>query len=148
MRRTLWLQALTLAGAAVLAGSTVAVAAEEGAKRPGMHQGNRLQQKLGLSEDQTKAIREIYTREAQARKQLGQGLRQAQTTLRRLVLTGGDEASIQTKQTEVQTLMADALQRRTNTLKEIAPILTPEQRVKLAELFEQGGRFRHRGPRS
>ena len=147
MRRTLWLPALTLAVVALLASSTVALA-DDAAKGRGAHRGNRLQQQLGLSEDQTRAIHEIYSREAQSRKQLGQGLRQAQADLRHLVLTGADEASIQAKQAEVRTLMADALQRRTNALKEIAPILTPEQRAKFAELAAQGGRFRHRGPRS
>jgi len=147
MRRTLWLQTATLAVVALLVSATVGFA-DEPTKGREAHWGNRLQQQLGLSEEQTRAIHEIYTREAQARKQLGQGLRQAQTDLRRLILTGADEASVQAKQAEVQTLVADALQRRTNTLKEIAPILTPEQRVKFAELIEQGGRRHHRGPRS
>ncbi|HEU5320967.1 MAG TPA: periplasmic heavy metal sensor [Methylomirabilota bacterium] len=117
---------------------------------PGKHHhgwGARLQQRLGLTDQQAEAIRQVYERDAEARRQLGRTLRQAQSELRRLVLTDADEATRQAKQAEVQELMAQALQQRLSHLKEIAPILTPEQREKLVQLMEHGGRFHHRhGP--
>jgi Spy/CpxP family protein refolding chaperone len=105
---------------------------------------NRLQQRLGLTEQQTEALRQIREREAAAMKQHAQTLRQAQADLRRLVLTEADEGAIQSKQAEVQRLLADSVQRRVDHLKELTPILTAQQREQLAELMNQPRRF-HRG---
>jgi Spy/CpxP family protein refolding chaperone len=105
---------------------------------------SRLQQRLGLTEQQTEALRQIREREAAAMKQHAQSLRQAQSELRRLVLTEADEGAIQAKQAEVQRLLADSVQRRVDHLKELTPILTSQQREQLAELMNQPRRF-HRG---
>ena len=105
---------------------------------------NRLPQRLGLTEQQTEALRQIREREAAAMTQHAQTLRQAQADLRRLVLTEADEGAIQSKQAEVQRLLADGVQRRVDHLKELTPILTPQQRQQLAERMNQPRRF-HRG---
>lgn len=133
-----------LAGTLLLAG--VAQAADT-VRQGDRHRGweNRLQQRLGLTEQQTEALREIREREATAMKQHWQTLRQAQAELRRLVLTEADEGAIQSKQAEVQRLLADSVQMRVDRLKELTPILSPEQREQLAELMEKPRRS-HRGP--
>jgi Spy/CpxP family protein refolding chaperone len=145
MKLTPWLRALTLALPAVLLAVTAALAAQPpGAE--GRHRSweLRLQERLGLTDQQTQAIREIYQREAEARKQHGQALRQAQAELRRAVLADIDEATLRARQAEVARLLAESLQMRVNTLKAIAPLLTPEQREQFAKLMEEG-RGRH-GP--
>ena len=140
LRATLALVAATLliAGAAQAADAT-----RPGGVGPRAWE-NRLQQRLGLTEQQTEAVRQIRQRQAAAMKQHAQTLRQAQAELRRLALTEADEGAIQSKQAEVQRLLADSVQRRVDGLKELAPILTPQQRQQLAELMNQPRRF-HRG---
>lgn len=138
-----WLRAVILVLAATLVAATLAQAAEPagGDARHGRREG-RLQQQLGLTDQQAQAIREIYGRHSEARKAHGQALRQAQSELRRLVLIEADQATIQAKLAEVQRLMGETVQMRVNTLKEVTSILTPEQREKYAALAEQGRHHR------
>ena len=144
MTRTSWLRALMLALAATLVAATLAQAAEPagGDARHGRREG-RLQQQLGLTDQQAQAIREIHARQSQALKAHSQTLRQAQAELRRLVLSEADQATVQAKLEEVKRLLGETVQMRVNTLKEVAPILTPEQREKYAAMAEQGRRSRH-----
>ena len=141
-----WTRAIVAVSFALAAGlTTVASAAPAPQGQP--HQPrweSRLQQQLGLSDQQLQAIREVYQRDADARRQHGQQLRQAQTELRRLILSGADAATVMAKQTEVERLTTQSVEMRTNTLKQVAPILTPDQREKLAQLMERGGHGRHR----
>ena len=144
MTRTSWLRALMLVLAATLVAATLAQAAEPagGDARHGRREG-RLQQQLGLTDQQAQAIREIHARQSQAWKTHSQTLRQAQAELRRLVLIEADQATVQAKLEEVQRLLGETVQMRVNTLKEVTPILTPEQREKYATMAEQGRRSRH-----
>lgn len=144
MTRTSWLRTLMLALAATLVAATLAQAAEPagGDARHGRREGP-LQQQLGLTDQQAQAIREIYARQSQAWKSHSQALRQAQAELRRLVLIEADQATVQAKLEEVQRLLGETVQMRVNTLKEVAPILTPEQREKYAAMAEKGRRSRH-----
>jgi len=144
MTRTSWLRALMLALAATLVAATLAQAAEPagGDARHGGSKG-RLQQQLGLTDQQAQAIREIHARQSQALKAHSQTLRQAQAELRRLVLSEADQATVQAKLEEVKRLLGETVQMRVNTLKEVAPILTPEQREKYAAMAEKGRRSRH-----
>jgi Spy/CpxP family protein refolding chaperone len=132
--------------AATLVAGAVADAADTPQAAPHRSWESRLQQELGLRDDQVQAMRQIREREATAGKQHVQALRQARAELRRLILSGADQPSIDAKQAQVQQLMVEGLTRRINTLKEITPILTPEQREKFAALMERGGRH-FRGPR-
>ena len=61
-------------------------------------------------------------------------MRQAQTELRQLVLNGGDANAIAAKKAQVAQLMGQGLDMRIQTLQQIGPILTQEQRDKLAQL--------------
>lgn len=144
MTRTSWLRAVMLVLAATLVAATLAQAAEPagGDARHGRREG-RLQQQLGLTDQQAQAIREIHARQSQARKTHSQTLRQAQSELSRLVLSEADQAAIQAKLGEVQRLLGETVQMRVNTLKEVTSILTPEQREKYAAMAEQGRRSRH-----
>jgi Spy/CpxP family protein refolding chaperone len=145
MRIAPWLSAVALV--AVAASTTVDPVSAHQA-----HRGHvRLQEALGLTDQQVQAMREVRTRDAEAGKQLFRQLRQTRLELTRLVLADADTASIEAKQAEVQALMNQVIERRVTRLKEIVPILTPEQREKYAELVTQGGfghRHGHRRPSS
>jgi Spy/CpxP family protein refolding chaperone len=146
MRRSPSRVATLVAATLVLA----ATAAQAGgpAKRAVPHRSgeSRLQQQLGLTDEQAQAIRQIHQRDAEARKQHWQALRQAQGDLRRLILSQADDPTIEAKRAEVEQLITAGLHRRVNTLKEITPLLTPEQREKYAALT--GKAWRHRPPHS
>lgn len=109
----------------------------------------RLQQTLGLTDDQVQAIRQIREKHAPEWKQHFQAVRQTQKELRHMVVTGADESAYQAKLAELHTLMTQGLEMRVTTLKEISPILTPEQREKFADAVDQSFRFHghRRGPR-
>jgi Spy/CpxP family protein refolding chaperone len=107
---------------------------------------SRLQQKLGLSEDQLQAFRQLHaSRDVEAVRQQHRALRAAETELRRLALNGADDATLAAKQAEIQTLRAQQLQQRVDSLKQIGPVLTPEQREAFAKMMERGHRGHHRG---
>ena len=103
----------------------------------------RFQQRLGLTDEQMAAIKEVNARHAQERKQLGQSLREARNELRLAALNGGD---VKGKAAVVTALVGQMTELHATTLQEIAPILTPEQRNAMAKM-SLGGPYRHRGPR-
>lgn len=143
MTRTPWTRAVALAVTAILVATTAAVAGgPHGHTMKHRSFEGGLQKRLGLSDQQAQAIREVHVRQAESRKQHAQALRQARIDLRQLVLSDGDESAIAAKQAEVARLLAESVQMRVNTLKQIGPILTPEQREKYAQGWH--GRGRHR----
>ena len=151
MRAMSFVRAATLTLVAALVTATAVYAADpptapDRAKRWESH----LQQKLGLTEDQLQAFRQVYaTRDADAQRQQVRSLHTAQAELRRLALNGADDATLQAKQAEVQNLLAQSMQRRLDTLKQVGPILNPDQREAFAKMMERGPRgHHHRGPRS
>jgi Spy/CpxP family protein refolding chaperone len=146
-------QISTLVLAGLLGGALVATTAAAQAppttapapKADKQHMMGRLQQRLGLTPEQVQAFQAAHQRQHETMKQLFPALRQARIDLRQLALNGGADDAIQAKAQEVQRLTNDMLQARVKALQEVAPILTPEQREKLAQIEYQGGR--HRGPR-
>jgi Spy/CpxP family protein refolding chaperone len=149
MTRTL--SAVTVAlgmGLGILSTATAVPAQPAAGHSVERKEGSWFQRRLGLSDEQVAQIREIRARDSESGKQLSLSLRRAQTELRQLALGGADPTSLQQKMAEVQQLLGQVLERRVLYLQEIAPILTPEQREKLAQ-FSAGspyGRWRHRGP--
>lgn len=53
---------------------------------------------------------------------------------------------VQPKATEVEGIQSQLLQLRVNALREMAPLLSEEQRQKLAQMNPRRGHWRHRGP--
>ena len=147
MTRRTWLSAIAavlVAGAAV--GTVHAQQPTPGSTPGGRHSG-WMQKKLGLSDDQAKQVRDVMAQQGDAHRKNGEALRQTNAELRRLVLNGADEATVRAKQTDVANLMAESLRLRVEGLKQISPILTPEQRQKFAEMSigDHHGRRGHRG---
>jgi Spy/CpxP family protein refolding chaperone len=136
--------------AALLVSSVLATATlthAQGPQSPGTKGGgmlSRLQEKLGLSDDQMTQIRGVFQQQRDAQRQLGKTMRQAQTDLRQLALNAGDPNAIAAKKAEISQLSAQALDLRVQTLQQIGPILTAEQRDKFAQM---GPGAMWRGPR-
>lgn len=146
MRRTrsLWLVA-TLIVSSVLTAATVTHAQQ--APSRGDRMLSRMQRTLGLTDDQVNQIRPIYQQQRDAQRNLWQSLRQAQTDLRQLALGGGDPNAVATKKTQVAQLLAQGVDLRVQTLQQVGPILTPEQRDKLAQMGPAAMWRGHRGPK-
>lgn len=147
MRAMSFVRAATLTLVAALVTATAVYAADpptapDRAKRWESH----LQQKLGLTEDQLQAFRQVYAnRDVDAQRQHVRALHTAQGELRRLALNGADDATLQAKQAEVQNLLAQSMQQRLDTLKQVGPILNPDQREAFAKMMERGPRGHHHG---
>ena len=110
------------------------------------HGMGRLQERLGLTNDQVTAIRAAHAKHREEQKQAWQALRVAQVEMRQLALNGGDAAALQAKTAEVQQLMGQTVAVRVKVLQEIGPILTPEQRAKFAQASGHHGMRHHRKP--
>ena len=144
--RSHWLTALILGSTLVV--TTAASAADTPSPGPQPWRSGmmaRFQQQLGLTDDQMQAIRDVHARHSDSRKQLRQSLHQAQSELRQLALNGGDQTALQAKSAEVAQLLSRGVSMRVQSLQEISPILTAEQRDKLAQMSPRA--FWHRrGP--
>ena len=145
MMRSLFLGLAAVVAATVVAGSVQAQPTTPGA--PGEPHGRRdfLQRKLGLTDDQAKQVRQIHEMQADAHRKNMQALHAAQRELRLAVLNGADEATVRARQTDVTNLMAETVRLRVESLKQISPILTPEQRQKLADMAPGRGHGPRRG---
>jgi Spy/CpxP family protein refolding chaperone len=141
-------------GLALLAGAvtTTSIAVAQDVQQPSGRQGwqdrmlSRLQQKLNLTNDQVTSIREVQNRHRDARIQVAKALHQARAQYRTLAVTGTDDAALQQKAAEIQSLTGQSLQLYTQTLRETAQVLTPEQRTAFAQMSMGGWRHGQRGP--
>jgi len=107
---------------------------------------NHLQQKLGLTEDQLNAFRQLRaSRDVNAERAQFKALRTAQSDLRRMALNGADPTAMAAKETEVQNLLAQSMQRRLEALRKIGPILNADQREAFAKMMDHPRGFHHRG---
>ena len=135
---------LALGLAATLATTAAAWAGPADTTNPGARHGaQKLQERLGLTDEQVAAIKEINSRRAAERKQLAQSLRQARVDLKEAALNGGD---VKTKAAAVTTLVGQMTELHATTLQEISPLLTSEQREAMAKM-NPGKYHHHRGPR-
>jgi Spy/CpxP family protein refolding chaperone len=148
--RYTWLPAIVLTGGLLLASAASAQStAVPAARTPGAGITGSLQATLGLTEDQMKTVREIHSRQAPARKELGEALERAEADLRQLAVNGADPAALQAKQAEVTQLLSRSVAMRVESLQALAAVLTPEQRAKLAQMnadVTNHGQAHHRRP--
>ena len=134
--RSLWIVA------ALVASSVLAAATFTHAQQPPAPHGDRmlsrLQKNLGLTEDQVNQLRPIFQQQRDqqrdARRQLWQSMHQSQKDLRQLALNGGDANAIAAKKAQIAQLAGQGLDMRIQSLQQIGPILTQEQRDKLAQM--------------
>ena len=109
----------------------------------------RLKNHLSLTDAQVTAIREVLADDKPAQGQVYQSLRQTRGELRQLAVNGAEDAVLQQKTAEIAALMSQDLQLRVQRMQKIGVILTPEQRVKFAQLRDGRPRMMNGGaPRS
>jgi len=139
MVQTRFPKLLGLGLAAMLATTTAAAWADapQASTPTGGH--HRFQERLGLTDQQMAAIKEVNARHSGERKQLGQSLRDARNELKLAALNGGD---VKGKAAAVTALVGQMTELQATTLQEIAPILTPEQRDAMAKMSPRGHRPR------
>ena len=146
--RVLFPAALALAVALPVAMPPVPADAAPGVVRKDVNRGEamygKMQERLGLTDDQVKAIREFHAGQSETRKQVFKAMHQAQSDLRQLALSGAAEDVIQAKRAEIEKLTGQMLELRVKSLQAMATILTPEQKEKLSQ--SKGG-WGHRGHR-
>jgi Spy/CpxP family protein refolding chaperone len=134
--------ALSLVG--LLAGTGVALAQGTQDKPTHVRRAHGMahfQKRLGLTEDQAKAVTAAFAKHRDEQKQAWQAVAAAQSDLRKLALDGADTTA---KAAEVQQLLGQTVAVRVKILQEIGPILTPEQRAKFAEAGMHRGMRHHR----
>jgi periplasmic protein CpxP/Spy len=138
-------------GLALLASVSPALAAASPASADAaqpQHYTQRLQKRLGLTDDQAAKVQAVQQQNHDAFRQVAASLRKAQADLRQMALNGADAAAVQAKTAEVQQLLGQIVQLRVQTLQQLAPILTPEQRQKMAQLgMHERGHHRRDGAR-
>jgi Spy/CpxP family protein refolding chaperone len=132
-RHATWPVAGILSGLMILASGSAPGEAAVG-RRVAPIERRAIQEQLGLSEDQVKAIREIHSRYQVSMRDIVRALREARHALREMALTEVDEATFAAKAGEARELAGQVLEARARTLQEVARVLTPEQRTKLREL--------------
>jgi Spy/CpxP family protein refolding chaperone len=138
------LAAGVLSGLMILAGGMVPGEAHPG-RRPAQMERQSLQAQLGLTADQVRAIREVHARHRPVMREAARVLRDARRALRAAALNDADDAALAVQKAEVQRAAGRLLDERIQTLREIASILTPEQRAELQQLRQHGDR-RRRAP--
>jgi Spy/CpxP family protein refolding chaperone len=125
-----WPLAGILSGVLMLATGTAS--AEPYGHRGGYgHMG--FQERLGLSDDQVKALHQAREQQWETRRQLHRSLGAARRSLHELILQGADETAIKSKTGELQQLMTQQLELRVKAMQDFASILTPEQRTRLLQ---------------
>ena len=132
-RQAKWPAAGILTGLVILASGSAPSEAAVG-RRVAPIERRALQEQLGLSEDQVKAIREIHTRHRESTRDMTHALREARRALRDMALAEVDDATFTAKTGEARELAGRVLEARVRMLQEVARVLTPEQRTKLREL--------------
>ena len=130
-----------LALAVSLAASTAllhsALAESSATPTPGAsHRLQRLQTKLGLSDDQAQQIQAIYANDQDTKQQLRGQLKQAFADFRQSALNGNADGS------NLKTLSGQMLDLKGKELQQIGAILTPDQRAAFAAL-KGHGRWHH-----
>src|SRR5438067_1695961 len=129
-----------LALAVSLAASTAllhsALAQSSATPMPGAsHRLQRLQTKLGLSDDQVQQIQAIYSNDQDAKQQLRGQVKQAFADFRQSALNGNADGS------NLKTLSGQMLDLKGKELQQIGAILTPDQRTAFVAL--KGHRHGH-----
>ena len=110
-------------------------------------QVERLQSKLGLSDDQTSTIQSAYAANQDSRRQLQSQLGRAMSDLRKSALNGDDAGTLQGKREAAQQIFGQLLDLRAKELGKIGAVLSPDQRQAYAEMTHDGpdGRRGSRG---
>ena len=126
-----WPMAGILTGVLMLTTGTVSAEPE-----PYGHRGQgltRFQERLGLSDDQVRALHQTREQQWEGRQQIRRSMMAARRSLNELILQGADDTAIKAKTAEIQQLTGQALELRVKAMQDFAKILTPEQRTRVLQ---------------
>jgi len=124
-----WPMAGILTGVLMLTTGTVSA-------EPYGHRGQgltRFQERLGLSDDQVRALHQAREQQWEGRQQIRRSMMAARRSLNELILQGADDTAIKAKTAEIQQLTGQALELRVKAMQDFAKILTPEQRTRVLQ---------------
>ena len=99
----------------------------------------KLQAKLGLSDDQTSTIQGAFSADQDTRRQLHSQLRQALSDLNQSALNGDDASVVQGKNAAAQQVFGQLLDLQAKRLAKIGAVLNPDQRKAFGEMKSGGG---------
>ena len=131
---------VTMAAALILGGVTDTQAAGS-AHRPGAFRGHfieRARERLGLTDEQVTQIRAVLKSEKDSLTTLLERLHDARIGLREAIRAqNATEASVRAASARVAAVQADLAVERLRIFARISPILTDEQRARLAEIEQR-----------
>ena len=108
--------------------------------------GDKWQEQLNLSADQKAQIKQIRDQEKTSSEGLRQQMKAAAEKQKSLMTGNATDDQLRQQHREMQALHQQVSERRFDTMLKIRQILTPEQRVKAAQLMqEHRGHGRHHG---
>lgn len=106
----------------------------------------KLRADLGITDQQSVAVDQIWRKSAPALGELRQKLEKLDNTLSQMIADGVDEAKVVAQIEFVENMRADANKRRTLMIYQMHKLLSPEQRAKVRAMYEQNDP-QHRGGR-
>jgi Spy/CpxP family protein refolding chaperone len=106
----------------------------------------KLRADLGITDQQSVAVDQIWRKSAPALGELRQKLEKLDNTLSQMIADGVDEAKVVAQIEFVENMRADANKRRTLMIYQMHKLLTAEQRAKVRAMYEQNDP-QHRGGR-
>jgi periplasmic protein CpxP/Spy len=109
--------------------------------------GDKWQEQLNLSTDQKAQIKQIRDQERSASEGLRQQMKAAAEKQKSLMTGNATDDQLRQQHREIQALRQQVSERRFDTMLKIRQVLTPEQRVKAAQLMQErrGHGRRHGG---
>ena len=106
----------------------------------------KLRADLGITDQQSVAVDQVWKKSAPALVELRQKLEKLDNTLSQMIADGVDEAKVVAQIEFVENMRADANKRRTLMIYQMHKLLTAEQRAKVRAMYEQNDP-QHRGGR-
>lgn len=113
--------------------------AEEGARKPGPPNQDRMFEKLDLSEEQRKKLAEIRKSNAEKVKALQEKLKEAHQKLDSSLDSDASEDVLKKQHQALQDLQNEMSDLRFENILAVRKVLTPEQRKKFSEMRKQKG---------
>ena len=121
---------------AVVLGAAVLLAAPASAQGFKWWQSDRFKKELGLTQDQSTRIEQVFQHTLPVLRQQKESLDKAEADFNQMVETS-DDAQVMTQVTVVEGARAELNKSRTMMLLRMRRVLTPDQRVKFVMLQQQ-----------
>ena len=97
----------------------------------------RMQQELGLNDNQTSQIKAIHEQAKQDTQGLREQMRQAKEEMNQLMASDASDGELRQQYRKIQEIRQQLSEKRFETKLAVRKVLTPEQRTKMAQLKQQ-----------